>query len=116
MLSDLQSLVYLLLIFGNNETRLGMVNDILDFLCYRVLIGRHGNTAKCLRRNHGAIKGRSVITDDDKGVVADKAKVGEPGGQGKGVLAELPQRPGLPDAVGLFTHCRPLGIVLQSLP
>ena len=52
LLANLQSLVYLLLVFRDDEARFSVVDDILDFLSHRILVGRHGHTAERLCRDH----------------------------------------------------------------
>ena len=77
LLPNLQSLVYLLLVFRDDEARLSVVDDILYFLSHRVLVGRHGHAAERLCSNHRPVKARAVISDNDKGVVADESKIGK---------------------------------------
>ena len=115
MLTDLESLVYLFLVLSNDKARLGMIYNILDLLRNRILVSRNGNTAKGLCGDHGAVKSRPVIANNDKSIVSGKTKMRQPGGESKRFLTDLPQRPGLPDTVGLLTHRRPFSVMIQTL-
>jgi hypothetical protein len=95
---DLEHLVHLLLVAADHEARAAVVKDIGHLLGHRVLVERHGDRARRLRRHHRPVKLRPVAPDDGDIVALRHAEREEPQRQRPDLGLGLGPGPALPDA------------------
>ncbi|MDT4856879.1 hypothetical protein FQZ97_912820 [compost metagenome] len=119
LLTDLQHLVNLLLVFHHAEAHLGVVDREDTLAAHRVLVKRDRNGAERLRGQHGGVEPGAVGTDHDHVFAALQAGLMQPAGQGLDQPGHVAPAGGLPDAVFLLAHRRrvgaALGVVQQQL-
>ena len=101
---DLQHFVDLLLVFADDEPRLGVLQDVLHFLRYCVLVNRDGNRADRLCCDDRPVQSGSVVADDRNAVAALQAQCFEAARNGFDFAGHFVPRPGLPDAEVLLAH------------
>src|SRR6516164_9345898 len=70
---DGEDLVRLLLILGDDNRDLGMIEDIDEFGSDRVLIDRHCDTTQALRSELRPVEPRPIVTDDSEQISAAKS-------------------------------------------
>jgi hypothetical protein len=117
--AQLQHLVDLLLVLHDGEGNLGVVQRKDELRRDGVLIKRHRHGAERLRGQHGGVKPRAVLADDDHMRPAPQAR-------GRQAECQLPhqhgkRRPGqrLPHAEGFLAQRRrvgPAGRVVEQEP
>ena len=95
-LLDLQQLVHLLLVLGDSEADLRLLERVDHFLGDRVLVEGDRDSAEALGRGHGPVEPRAVVPDDREAVAAPEAP-GRQAGRSRGLRVPRP-RPALPDA------------------
>ncbi len=100
-------LVDLLLILGDDEAHLGMLEDEFHLGGSRVLVDRHRHAAEALRGGDRPVEPRPVVADDAELVAAPEAQRGEAVGEILHFARALGPTPALPDAEILLAHRRP---------
>ena len=110
LLLDLQQLVDLLLVFGQRETRAGMLDDVGELLGHRILIDRHRHAAQRLGRTHRPIEPGPVVADHDQPVATPESELGQARRQPADLPGDVGPVVGLPDAVFLLAVGRPVGM------
>ena len=95
---DGQQLVHLLLVLGDRKLCFRMGQHIGQFLGNGVLVHRHRNGAKALRRHHRPVKPRPVVAHDGDSVAAAHTEAAQADGEGAHFVRGLPPGPGLPNA------------------
>jgi hypothetical protein len=104
---DLQQLVDLLLVFGESEADLGVLDRERHFRRHRILVERYRDAAEALHRVHHRVEARAVVAHQREVFTARQSSAGEPAGQRAHFLRELEPAAGLPDAEILFADRRP---------
>ncbi len=104
-----QNLIDLLLVFRHHHAGFGMVEHIGHFSRNRVLINRHSNAAKALRRQLRPVKPRAVVADHRQLVAAPKSTGGKPKRKVADLAVVFSPGKGLPDAQRFFADRRPGG-------
>ena len=99
---DLEHLVHLLLIFGDDEPGAAMFQHIGHLFRHRVLVKRHRDRAHRLSRDHGPVERWTVPADDRDMVAFGHPKLEKAKRQRPDFLLRLDPGPALPDPVFLF--------------
>ena len=99
-----EELVHLLLVFGQDELGLRVVDDVLHLAGDGVLVDGHGHSAQRLGGHEGPVELGAVVADDGQLVAPLEAQDGQPQGQGLDVLVGVGPGVGLPDAELLLAH------------
>ncbi len=104
-----QDLVDLLLVLGDDDPDLGMVQHVGHLGGDRVLVHRHRDAAKALCGELRPVEPRAVVADHRELVAAAKAVSGEAERELAHLALVLGPGETLPDAAGLFADRRPPG-------
>jgi hypothetical protein len=116
---DLQQLVDLFLVLGEDVRRLGALDRRHQLFRRSVGEERRGDRAQPVRGRHRAVEARAVVADQGDVGAALQAALREGGGKGGHLIGERPPCRGLPDAAILLAHRRPLaalaGVFEQQL-
>ena len=102
-----QDLVDLLLVFGDDDRNLGVVQHKDQLAGDRVLVHRHRGAAEALGRQLRPIEAGPIVANDRELVAAAKAVRGQAQRKIAHLLPILRPGEGLPDAVVLFADRRP---------
>jgi len=105
--AHVEQLVHLLLVLGNREAGLGMVEDVGELALDRVLVERDRHAAEGLRGHGRPVELRPVVAHDRGLVAAREAERREAERDEPGLGEVLGPRPGLPDPVVLLAGSRP---------
>ncbi|CAM4083404.1 hypothetical protein PARU111607_03490 [Palleronia rufa] len=111
----LRELVHLLLISGDGEHRLRMVQLIADLFHRGVLVDRHRDAAGGLDGDHGPVERRAVPPGDDHMLALRQAQVQQPQRQRFDLIRGLGPGPALPDSEFLLAIGRP-GAEMRHVP
>src|SRR6266851_6862494 len=103
---DGEQLVDLLLVLGDGEADLGMVEDERHLVGAGILIDRHRDAAERLGRGNRPIEARPIVADNRQLVAAAEAHGGKAVGERGDLVGHLAPAPALPDAVILLAVCR----------
>src|SRR5437899_2080652 len=103
---ELEDLVHLLLVLGEDDLRVGVIDDVVDLPRDGVLEDGHGNPADDLRRDHAGVHLRAVVAQDGELVVAPEPQAHQAEGEGADVSEIVRQGPRLPDALLLLPERR----------
>jgi len=103
---EIQDLVDLLLVLGEDDLRVGVIDDVLDLPGDGVLVDGHGDSAHRLGGHHGGVHLRTVVAQKGQLVVATEAQAHQAEGDGADVREVVRPAPLLPDALLLFPKRR----------
>ena len=103
-LAQVERLVDLLLVFGDDEGDLHFAGHVQHFLRRRVRVHRHRVSAEHARAQHAHVQARPVVAEHQHALAAHEAHLLQPGGDRQHGVGHL--RPGrlLPDAPVLLAH------------
>jgi len=105
---DGEDLVDLLLVLGDDDRDLGMIEDIDQLGGDRVLVNGYGDATEGYCGELRPIEPRPVVADDGKQIAAAKSKRRQSQREIAHLTVVLGPRPGLPDAAVLLADCRPV--------
>ena len=97
-IANREDLVDLLLILGDDDAGLGMIEHRGDLLGDRIGVDGDRNRADHLRRRDRPVELRPVGADDGEGVAAVEAEDDEAARDGAGLVIDLSPGPRLPEA------------------
>ena len=98
----------LLMVFRDHDGNAGVVQHLGDPFRLRIRPKRHAGTAEALRRQQRRVKPRAVVADHRERVTAPEAMRGKIRSKLRHHLCIVGPVDGLPDAMTLFAHRRPL--------
>ena len=107
-----EQLVDLLLVLGDREADLGMIDDVRQLLLDRVLVERDRHPSESLDGEHGPVELGSVVADDGRLVATREAEGSETQRDPAAALVVIPPRVRLPDPVVFLADCDLLGKAL----
>ena len=93
-----EDLVDLLLILGDDDRNLGVIEHRGDFVRDRIGVNGNRNGADHLRRRYRPVEPRPVGADDGDGLAALKPEPDQALRDGAGLLVDFSPSPGLPEA------------------
>jgi hypothetical protein len=96
--ADREDLVDLLLVLGDDDAGLGVIEHRGDLVRHRIGVDGDGDGADHLRRSDRPVKLRTVRADDRDGVAAIEAEGDEAHGDGARLVVDLGPGPRLPEA------------------
>ena len=96
--ADREDLVDLLLVLGDDDAGLGMIEHRGDLVRHRIGVDGDGNGADHLRRRDRPVELRAVRADDGDGVAAIEAEGDQSDGDGARLVVDLRPGPRLPEA------------------
>jgi len=105
---NLEQLVHLLLVLGEDDRDAGVLDREGHLRGHRVLVERHRNGAQALAGRHGGVEARPVVADEREVLATLQAESAERRGDGAHFLRELTPGPRLPDAEVLLANGRTL--------
>ena len=116
-LAHLQQLVHLLLVLGEEELHLRVLDHEGHFGGHRVLVQRNGHATHALHSHHAHVQVRAVVADQGQVLPASEAQGQQAAGQLLHRLCSVFPGPGLPDTVLFFAYgrvCRALGCMFEQ--
>ena len=116
-LAHLQQLVHLLLVLGEEELHLRVLDHEGHLGGHRVLVQRNGHATHALHSHHAHVQVRAVVADQGQVLPASEAQGQQAAGQLLHRLCSVFPGPGLPDTVLFFAYgrvCRALGCMFEQ--
>ena len=109
LLTQIEDLVNLLLVFGKRETRACFVNEVADFIEGCIRKRRHRVSVESAGGQHSGVKSRAVVAEHQHDVTCLETQSFKTGCAAKHDIKQLLPRRLLPDALAFLAHGDPVG-------
>ena len=109
LLTQIEDLVDLLLVFGKRETRACFVNEVADFIEGCIRERRHCVSMDSAGSQHSGVKSRPVVAQHQHDVACFETQSFKTSCAAKHDIKQLLPRRLLPDALAFLAHCDTVG-------